>query len=75
MTTGLPKAITAATGMDAFTHALESYISNKANPFSDMFALESMRLISSSIQQAYHHGDNLEAREKCSLAPCMAEWP
>ncbi|MCY8575993.1 iron-containing alcohol dehydrogenase [Bacillus haynesii] len=64
LTTGLPKAITAATGMDAFTHALESYISNKANPFSDMFALESMRLISSSIQEAYHHGDNLEAREK-----------
>ncbi|MCA0120258.1 iron-containing alcohol dehydrogenase [Bacillus sp. RSS_NA_20] len=63
LTLKLPKAITAATGMDAFTHALESYISNKANPFSDMFALESMRLISGSIQEAYHHGDNMTARE------------
>lgn len=63
LTLNLPKSITAATGMDAFTHALESYISNKANPFSDMFALESMRLISGSIQEAYHHGDNMKARE------------
>ncbi|MCP1150056.1 MULTISPECIES: iron-containing alcohol dehydrogenase [Bacillus] len=63
LTLNLPKAITAATGMDAFTHALESYISNKANPFSDMFALESMRLISGSIQEAYHHGENMKARE------------
>ncbi|MGG0026422.1 iron-containing alcohol dehydrogenase [Bacillus safensis subsp. osmophilus] len=63
LTLNLPKSITAATGMDAFTHALESYISNKANPFSDMFALESMRLISGSIQEAYHHGENMEARE------------
>lgn len=63
LTLNLPKSITAATGMDAFTHALESFISNKANPFSDMFALESMRLISGSIQEAYHHGDNMKARE------------
>lgn len=63
LTLNLPKSITAATGMDAFTHALESYISNKANPFSDMFALESMRLISGSIQEAYHHGENMKARE------------
>lgn len=63
LTLNLPKAITAATGMDAFTHALESYISNKANPFSDMFALESMQLISGSIQEAYHHGENMKARE------------
>ncbi|MEB2270816.1 iron-containing alcohol dehydrogenase [Bacillus safensis] len=63
LTLNLPKSITAATGMDAFTHALESYISNKANPFSDMFALESMRLITGSIQEAYHHGDNMKARE------------
>lgn len=63
LTLNLPKSITAATGMDAFTHALESYISNKANPFSDMFALESMRLISGSIQETYHHGDHMKARE------------
>ncbi|MDI5788828.1 iron-containing alcohol dehydrogenase [Bacillus licheniformis] len=39
--------------MDAFTHSLESFISTKANPISDMFALESIRLISASIVEAY----------------------
>lgn len=64
LTLGLPKPITASTGMDAFTHSLESFISNKANPISDMFALESIRLISSSIVEAYQNGSNVEAREK-----------
>ncbi|PKG23722.1 iron-containing alcohol dehydrogenase [Niallia nealsonii] len=64
LTVGLPKPITAATGMDAFTHSLESFISNKANPLSDMFALESIRLISSSIVEAYENGSSVEAREK-----------
>ncbi|MCK0470142.1 iron-containing alcohol dehydrogenase [Halalkalibacter sp. APA_J-10(15)] len=63
LTLGLPKPITAATGMDAFTHSLESFISNKANPFSDMFALESIRLISSSIVDAYENGSSVQARE------------
>lgn len=67
LTTSLPKPITAATGMDAFTHSLESFISNKANPISDMFALESIRLISSSIVDAYENGSSLEAREKMLL--------
>ncbi|MBE1444206.1 iron-containing alcohol dehydrogenase [Paenibacillus sp. OAS669] len=66
-TLGLPKPITAATGMDAFTHSLESFISNKANPISDMFALESIRLISSSIVEAYQNGTNVDAREKMLL--------
>src|SRR5690606_7221827 len=52
LTLSRPKPIPAATGMDAFTHAFESFISNKANPFSDMYALESIRLISSSIETA-----------------------
>lgn len=67
LTVSLPPNITAATGMDAFTHALESYISTKANPISDMFALESMRLISGSLLQAYHHGSDLQARENVLL--------
>ncbi|SFE20815.1 Alcohol dehydrogenase, class IV [Paenibacillus algorifonticola] len=67
LTLGLPKPITAATGMDAFTHALESFISNKANYFSDMFALESIRLISASIVEAYENGSSIEAREKMLL--------
>ncbi|MEH7494121.1 iron-containing alcohol dehydrogenase [Neobacillus niacini] len=64
LTLKLPKPITAATGMDAFTHSIESFISTKANPISDMFALESIRLISSSIVEAYQNGESIEAREK-----------
>ncbi len=67
ITVGLPQPITAATGMDAFTHAFESFISNKANPFSDMFALEAIRKISGSIEAAYHEGDNVQAREDMLL--------
>ncbi|MCM8711694.1 iron-containing alcohol dehydrogenase [Clostridium sp. SYSU_GA19001] len=67
LTLGLPKPITASTGMDAFIHSLESFISNKANPISDMFALESIRLISSSIVQAYENGSDVKAREKMLL--------
>lgn len=63
LTLGLPKPITAATGMDAFIHSLESYISTKANPVSDMFAMESMRLIGAHIVEAYEHGDSVKARE------------
>lgn len=63
LTLNLPKPITAATGMDAFTHAFESFISNKANLFSNMLALESIRLISQSMLTAYHEGSCLEARE------------
>ncbi|MFB9276902.1 iron-containing alcohol dehydrogenase [Cohnella cellulosilytica] len=62
LTLELPKEITAATGMDAFTHALESFISNKANPFGDTFALESIRLLSRSMLRAYERGDDLGAR-------------
>ncbi|WP_457982714.1 iron-containing alcohol dehydrogenase [Bacillus paralicheniformis] len=67
ITLGLPKSITAATGMDAFTHSLESFISTKANPISDMFALESIRLISASIVEAYENGSSIQARENMLL--------
>lgn len=63
LTVSMPKLVTASTGMDALTHALESYISNKANPLSDMFALESMRLISKHIVAAYERPEDLDARE------------
>lgn len=65
---GLPPAITAATGMDALCHALECYVSNKANPISDMFALEAMRLIFKSLYKAFENGRDLEARGDTLLA-------
>ncbi len=67
LTFDLPKPITAATGIDAFVHALESYISTKANPVSDMFAMESMRLIGANIVEAYQDGRSIKAREAMML--------
>ncbi|MDQ0300361.1 alcohol dehydrogenase class IV [Salibacterium salarium] len=64
LTLGLPKPITASTGMDAFTHSLESFISNKSNYLSDTFALDSIRLINDSIVESYKNGNNVDAREK-----------
>ena len=70
MTTGLPKHITANTGMDALCHAIECYISKKRNPFSDTFALKAISLISRSIRTAYNDGKNLQAREDMLLGAC-----
>ncbi|MEN6412275.1 MAG: iron-containing alcohol dehydrogenase [Veillonellales bacterium] len=67
MTVDLPKHITANTGMDALCHAIECYISKKANPFSDTFALKAITLISRSIREAYNDGHNLTAREDMLL--------
>jgi alcohol dehydrogenase class IV len=67
LTLDLPRPITAATGIDAFVHALESYISTKANPVSDMFAMESMRLIGANIVEAYENGHSVKAREAMML--------
>ncbi|WP_199614068.1 iron-containing alcohol dehydrogenase [Paenibacillus alkalitolerans] len=64
LTLTLPRDVTAATGVDALTHALESYICNKANPISDMMALESIRKISGSLLAAYDNGTDLKAREE-----------
>ncbi|WP_019447652.1 iron-containing alcohol dehydrogenase [Cupriavidus sp. BIS7] len=67
LTLDLPRPITAATGVDAFVHSLESYISTKANPVSDMFAMESMRLIGANIVEAYENGHSVKAREAMML--------
>lgn len=66
--TGLPAAITAATGMDALCHALECYVSNKANLFSDMMAIEATRLIFKSLKRCVEDGSDLEARADLLLA-------
>ncbi|SEQ15295.1 iron-containing alcohol dehydrogenase [Basfia succiniciproducens] len=67
MTTGLPKHITANTGIDALCHAIECYISKKCSPFTEMFALKSIELIAKSIRIAYEDGHNLQARENMLL--------
>ena len=67
MTIGLPPHITANTGIDALCHAVECYISKKASPFSDTFALKAVELIGRSIRTAYRDGKNLQAREDMLL--------
>lgn len=64
----MPPSLTASTGMDALTHAMESLITKGATQFSDMFAMEAIRTIHKYLPIAYEHGDNLEAREKMAFA-------
>ena len=63
LTLGLPPAVTASTGMDALTHAIECYCSKKGNAFSDLYALEAIRLIGRSIRRAVADGRDIAARE------------
>ncbi|MDO9462444.1 MAG: iron-containing alcohol dehydrogenase [Deltaproteobacteria bacterium] len=67
LTASVPPSVTAYTGIDAFTHALEAFVSRAAQPFSDLWALEGIRLISGSLRRAYCQGDDLEARSDMLL--------
>lgn len=58
-----PAALTAATGMDALTHAIEGYTTAGATPFTDLFNLESIKVISRSLRDAVANGDDLDARD------------
>lgn len=62
LTIQMPPKITAATGIDALTHAIEAYVSLKAQPLSDTLALDAIKLISKNLRPAWANGDNLEAR-------------
>ena len=70
--TGLPGPVTAATGMDALTHAVEAYLSQWATPFTDQMALAAVGLIYQNLPIAFHDGHNLLAREKMALASTWA---
>jgi len=67
LTFSLPPKVTAETGIDAFTHAIECFICNKSNPMSDLFALDSMRLISKYLRRAVRNGSDKEARYYMAL--------
>lgn len=67
-----PPAITAATGLDALTHAVEAYTSRKAQPLSDVFALSAAKRIFTWLPEAFRNGGNLQAREEMSLAALEA---
>ncbi len=70
--TGLPPPITAATGMDALTHAVEAYISRNATPETDVDALEATRLIMRNLPLVMKDGGNLEGRDNMAVASYKA---
>ncbi|MFY4775010.1 iron-containing alcohol dehydrogenase [Metabacillus sp. RGM 3146] len=72
LTVSLPPRVTAATGIDALTHAIESYVSIHANPVTEGLSLHAIRLISRSIQDAVGNGDNKEARIDMSYGSFLA---
>ena len=71
-TATMPPRVTAFTGMDALSHAIEAFLSLGANSLTDSFALEAMRKISNNLEEAFSHGDNLNARMEMSLAAMLA---
>jgi len=69
---GLPPAVTAATGMDALTHAVEAFISGWATPYTDRMALAAAGMIWQHLPRAFDNGGDLVAREKMALASTYA---
>lgn len=64
----VPCGITATTGLDALTHAIEAYTSRKATSSSDIYAVSAVKRIMKALPRAYANGDDKEAREELSLA-------
>jgi len=69
---GMPPAVTAATGMDALTHAIEAYTSRNHQPFADAFCLQAIRLIGEGLRRAVGNGTDLEARSSLAAASTLA---
>ncbi len=72
VTVSMPPSVTAATGMDALTHAVEAYISVNASPMSDVLAFEAVHVISRWLRRAYANGKDLVAREKMLYGSLLA---
>ncbi|WP_019415805.1 iron-containing alcohol dehydrogenase [Paenisporosarcina sp. TG20] len=72
LTYSLPSRITAASGVDAFTHAIEAYTSVNASPMTNSFALSAINRIQDSIRTAVWNGRDIKAREEMSLASLEA---
>ncbi len=69
---GMPKSLTAATGMDALTHAIEAYVSVAATPITDACALKAVTMIAENLVVAVEEGSNVQAREAMAYAQFLA---
>lgn len=72
LTLSLPPRVAADTGLDALTHAIEAYVSRKANLFSDQQAIAAMKLIAPNLQSACLEADNLKAKEAMMMGASLA---
>ncbi len=72
LTISLPPRVTADTGIDALTHAIEAYVSKKANPYSDSQAISAIKLIGPNLRKAYNNGEDQSAREAMMLGSTLA---
>ena len=72
LTLSVPQRTTADTGIDALTHAMEAYVSKKANSYSDSQAIEAMKLLAPNLRAVYHDGSNRKAREAMMLGATLA---
>ena len=72
LTISLPPRTTADTGVDALTHAIEAYVSKKANPYSDSQAIAAIKLIGPNLRKAYNNGKDQDARAAMMLGSTLA---
>jgi alcohol dehydrogenase class IV len=72
LTKTMPPAVSASTGMDALTHAVETYVSVGSEPISDALAIKAIAMIATNLREVVKNGDNLEARAEMLLASHLA---
>lgn len=69
---GMPPSLTAATGLDALTHAIEAYVSTAATPITDALAIQAIKIVPKNLPRAVANGQDIEAREQMMYAQTLA---